>query len=63
MKKEDLKSPNPEWSYFKDDLAYLGEKLNPSYEEMRALIECTSFDQLTGFWAGLAEALYTKKYS
>lgn len=62
MKKEELKSPNPEWSRFKDDLGFMGEKYNPSYEDIKALIECTSYDTLTGFWHGLAEELYNAKF-
>lgn len=63
MTKEDLKTPNPEWSHFRDDLGYMGQNYNPTYEDMKALVLCKSFDELPSFWAGLAEELYKAKYS
>ena len=63
MKKEELKSPNPEWSRFRDDLEYMGENYNPTFEDIIALVNCKSFDQLTGFWAELGEKLFAERYS
>ena len=63
MKKDELKSPSPEWSRFKDALEFKAEAYNPNFEDIEALINCKSYNDLPSFWAGLAEELYNDIYN